>query len=149
MVTCGRNGVAEVWDVESGELRKSWKVHPKRTRAATLSRDATRLATIAPDGTIALWNTDDKTLVKEIIGGKILGQSVALSDDGKLLAIGTGISERLEPEQIRVYELATGSLLQTLNGHKGAIVNLAFARDGRTIASAGHDMTIRIWRLAP
>lgn len=149
LVTCGRNGVAEVWDVESGELRKSWKVHPKRTRAATLSRDATRLATIAPDGTIALWNTDDKTLVKEIIGGKILGQSVALSDDGKLLAIGTGISERLEPEQIRVYELATGSLLQTLNGHKGAIVNLAFARDGRTIASAGHDMTIRIWRLAP
>jgi WD40 repeat protein len=37
--------------------------------------------------------------------------------------------------------------LATLRGHTGAIYRLAFAADGRTLASGGFDGSVRLWKL--
>ncbi|MBI3467784.1 MAG: hypothetical protein HY000_32650 [Planctomycetes bacterium] len=41
--------------------------------------------------------------------------------------------------------MASGELAQTLDGHTGSIVVLAFSPDGRRIVSADQHGTMRIW----
>jgi WD40 repeat protein len=48
--------------------------------------------------------------------------------------------------RIRVWQLDTGLQIQTLRGHEWGTNALAFTPDGKMIASAGKDGTIRFWK---
>ena len=48
---------------------------------------------------------------------------------------------------IRVYEIATGKLLQALSGHSESVRALAFTPDGKALASSGADGMLLIWNL--
>ena len=66
--------------------------------------------------------------------------SVALSADGKLLASGADWD-------VKLWDVAKGTELATIKGHKGQIGGLAFAPDGRTLASASRDGSVRFWTI--
>jgi WD40 repeat protein len=82
-----------------------------------------------------------------------------LSADGRFLATSGSIyfngwaKERFDPA-IRIWELATGREVATLEGHQGRNRGLAFSRDGRLLASCSvdfgpvKDSTIRVWDIA-
>jgi WD40 repeat protein len=68
--------------------------------------------------------------------------SVALSNDGKLLANGGG-----EPT-VRVWDVAAAKERTTLGGHTGYVYGVAFSRDGALLASGCSDGTVRLWDVA-
>jgi WD40 repeat protein len=76
-------------------------------------------------------------------GGLLRG--LAFSGDGKLLAaVALGGTQ-----PVRVWDLATGKVKQTLEGAASAgFVSLAFAPDGKTLVLAGGGTEVQRWDLA-
>ena len=82
--------------------------------------------------------------------GWIVFSCVAMSHDGKLLQLDwqseqRGGTELHNERGIKVYDVASGRLLYSLDGHEGDIGAVTFSADGQFIISASYDGTIIYW----
>jgi WD40 repeat protein len=66
---------------------------------------------------------------------------LAVAPDGQSVALSKAMN-------LELWNLKTGELLQSLDGHENSITALAFAPDGKTLASADSGGTIKVWDLA-
>jgi WD40 repeat protein len=91
------------------------------------------------DKTLALIS-DGRTI--ELSTGGYSASRVAVSPDGRWIAGGVG------DRTVRLWDAATGRVLDVLRGHTDFVLDVAFSADGKRLASASYDKTIRIWELA-
>src|SRR5262245_1344074 len=66
--------------------------------------------------------------------------SVAFSPDGKILAEGNA------SRTIGFWDVGSGKLIRSFEGHSGKVYSVAFSPDGKTLASASADHTIKLWQ---
>lgn len=95
---------------------------------------------ISPVQSIPYWKFwADKTTMTHAAGHSDSVNDVAFSPDSKLLA--SASFDNL----IKVWDVKTGELVNTLIGHDDWVVSVAFSPDGRLLASGSYDRSIHIW----
>jgi WD40 repeat protein len=141
LATAGHDGTLCVWYVATGRLRSSAK-SAFGIRSVAYSPDGLTIATCGIH--LLLWDAAAGCVnhtVLDPVGGYY--SSLNYSPDGRWLAA-------ISPTRgtITLWDLATPGRQATLRRRVGPGFALAFAPDGRTLASGGEDGMIELWTVA-
>ncbi len=136
----GRDLVVRLWDAATHKLLRELPCGRSMTGSLAFSPDSAILAMASGDVGVQLWDVERGTLAGEFPDPDYTW-SVALSGDGKTLAIGSANGEA------RLYDRASGQLRGVLLGHEGGVRTMAFSPDGRTLATGSDDRTVRLWHV--
>lgn len=117
----------------------SWTL-PAEPVGAAVSDDGSRAAFLLADGRVVV-HAGTGTLA-EWKAGAARQRSAAFSPDARLLAV-VGADRA-----VRVWEAATGRLVDTLDGHDREPHAVTFADNGASLLTLGIDQSLRRWTLA-
>ena len=94
---------------------------------------------------VIIWNVEDgdsfKILKTNIRDVDNTVESISFSPDSKYIA--TGNSDKT----VKIWDVNTGTVIRTLEGHRNSVSSLSFSADGRFIVSGSRDKTVRILKL--
>jgi len=139
------HGTIRILDMTSGELMHRLDAHNDVVRSVMFSPDGQRLVSAGQDRLVMLWSTVTGKAIRNLSpDGFSAVQHAVFSPDGRWIAVGDVSGA---PEDVRILDAQQGALVSRLSGMKEGILAMAFAPEGRRIAAAGGDRTIRVWDL--
>ncbi|HEX5272341.1 MAG TPA: WD40 repeat domain-containing protein, partial [Gemmataceae bacterium] len=121
--------------------------------AGAVSPDGRTVLTGTYDGSAWLW---DATTGRRLAGPFRHADpvyAVAFRPDGKAFATGSGHSVERDGQMVgtgeaRVWDVASGEVIQSAPRHAREVLAVAFTPDGRTLVTASKDRTARFWDAA-
>ncbi|MEQ8788052.1 MAG: hypothetical protein RIC55_17220 [Pirellulaceae bacterium] len=160
-LAAGWSNSVQLIDVKTGQpwntLDATHYLHTMR-----FSPDGKLLATGSSDGSINLWEVSRERILSppptkaDLAGSDEEGaqwqlrgtldfghdvDDVKFSPDGGRLAVTDG-------NQVRIYDADHGAPLGSLSGHQSNVQHIAWAPDGKRLATASSDRSVRIWDAA-
>ncbi len=112
--------------------------------ALVFSTDGRQLA-VGSYGRVEIRNASGRRVRQAIteLPGKV--NAVSFSPDGRQIVVATGITGLRGVA--RMHEVRSGKLVREFAGHRDVLYDAEFSPDGKLLATAGYDRSIRIWRV--
>ncbi len=130
----------KIWSAEMGILLLNKKIESSTSPVFAISNDGTKIVT-------GFTDQENKIILQDIESEKVVGEfnnsaeisSVTLSTDNKKIATGSW------DENVHIWNLETGSLITTLNGHTLEAGSALQSADGERIISQRDWEAVQIW----
>ncbi|MEM9701513.1 MAG: hypothetical protein AAF907_03605 [Planctomycetota bacterium] len=148
----GGSGDLTVWSLRSQRLVRTIQGHKGSVYSIELSKDGRLALSGGRDGKIHVWDISAGKSLRTFksdaweeanTGGqpRIIAK-VAVTPNGK-----RAVSSLWGPGTLKLWDVATGTCLQTMEGHESDVPALAITPDGRKLVSGSNDETLKIWDL--
>ena len=139
VLTVHLDGVARLWDVQTGEEIQQFVGHTDAIVGGSISPDGKYIVTASTDRTARLWDVQTGKEIRRFIGHVDLLWGVAYSPNGKYIATASADGTA------RLWDAQTGEEMRRYVGHTAAVENVAFSPDGKYLVTVSDDATARVW----
>ncbi|MCI0456517.1 MAG: protein kinase [Gemmataceae bacterium] len=159
LATIGMDQKVKVWDAGAGLEARTLTGHTGEVWNVAFSPVGGLLASASSGydklrqgelGEVKIWDVATGQELRTLPGHKAAVTSVAFSPDGKRLAAGTRVFVRSREDlpaevEVKVWEVATGEVLQTLKVQSARVTSLAFSPDRRWLGAAALNGEVKVW----
>lgn len=143
LVSAGGDRILRLWDAIGGKLVKEWPGHESAVLALAGTPNGKKVVSGSADRTIRGWDVETgRSLWTAPLKSAVC--SVALRNDGKLVAVGAADGG------LTLFDISGPSPreVSTLTAHLAGVSGLAFDPDGSRLATCGGDGFVRVWTVA-
>jgi WD40 repeat protein len=152
IVSGSSDTTVKVWDADSGRELLSLKGHTNEVIAVAFSPDGKRIASGGDDRTVRLWDPRTGQELRALQQHTREIASVACGPDGRrIVGCSTDRSptdtpaDPEAPGELTVWDTEKGEQTFALGGHANWLTSVACRPDGKRLATASADRTVKVW----
>lgn len=131
-------GIAEVWDIETGQRLLTVDQHTDEVQSVNFSPDSSTLVTASLDNTVMVWNLSKAVLQQTLPHDDEVIHAEFSADGAWILTSGPRIPTTL-------WDVQTGQPIRTFGVENIAVRGASLSPDGRLVATADLDGSLRLW----